>query len=125
MAIQAEEIAQITAKAISYESSYEPLFARMDRDFAKYWLLEKYVPDITEGVSKNDAYTTNRPRVLAETVHNAIAMSEVVIRVDNDETKEGGRKINDAYESLAVGVWTVGIKKLFQKQDSEASLEVT
>jgi len=103
MAIQAEEIAQITAKAISYESSYEPLFARMDRDFAKYWLLEKYVPDITEGVSKSDAYTTNRPRVLAETVHNAIAMSEVVIRVDNDETKEGGRKINDAYESLAVG----------------------
>ena len=103
MATQSEEIDQIIQKVLSYESSYQPLFSRMDIDFAKYWLLQEFTPKAEEGVSQDDAYTTNRPRVLAETVHNAIAMSEVVIRVDNDESKENGRKVNDAYESIAIG----------------------
>ena len=103
MATQSEEIDQIIQKVLSYESSYQPLFSRMDIDFAKYWLLEEFTPKAEEGVSQDDAYTTNRPRVLAETVHNAIAMSEVIIRVDNDESKENGRKVNDAYESIAIG----------------------
>jgi hypothetical protein len=103
MATQSEEIDQIIQKVISYEDSYEPLFTRMDDDFARYWLLQPYKPKAEEGVSDKDAYTTNRPRVLAETVHNAIAMSEMIVRVDNDESKEGGRKINDDYEAWVIG----------------------
>ena len=103
MPTQTEEISQIIQKVISYEDSYQPLFTRMDDDFARYWLLQPYKPKAEEGVSDKDAYTTNRPRVLAETVHNAIAMSEMIVRVDNDESKEDGRKINDDYESWVIG----------------------
>tara|TARA_R100001244_G_scaffold56593_2_gene48234 strand:+ start:1782 stop:3746 length:1965 start_codon:yes stop_codon:yes gene_type:complete len=106
MASNADEIDLVIQKVLAYESSYEPLFKRMDTDFASYWLLQDYKPNRDEGVEQKDAYTTNRPRVLAETVHNAIAMSEVVVRVDNDEAKEGGRKINDNYESWVIGSLT-------------------
>jgi hypothetical protein len=106
MASNADEIDLVIQKVLAYESSYEPLFKRMDTDFASYWLLQNYKPNRDEGVEQKDAYTTNRPRVLAETVHNAISMSEVVVRVDNDEAKEGGRKINDNYESWVIGSLT-------------------
>ena len=99
-----EEVAKIVHKITSYEQSHEPLFARMDSDHAKYWLLEKFRPSVIEGVLEKDSYTTNRPRVLAETAHNAIAMSKVVIRVDNDDSKDEQREVNDTYESWAVGV---------------------
>jgi len=99
-----EEVARIVSKVTTYEQSHEPLFSRMDNDHAKYWLLEKFKPSVVEGVLEKDAYTTNRPRVLAETAHNAIAMSKVVIRVENDDSKDEQREVNDSYESWAIGV---------------------
>ena len=99
-----EEVARIVSKVTTYEQSHEPLFSRMDNDHAKYWLLEKFKPSVVEGVLEKDAYTTNRPRVLAETAHNAIAMSKVVIRVENDDSKDEQREVNDNYESWAIGV---------------------
>jgi|TARA_R100000501_G_C2623110_1_gene116256 hypothetical protein len=104
MATMSEEIDRITQKILSYEESHEPLYARMDSDFAKFWILEEYVPPRVEGIAPKDAYTTNRPRKLAEASHNAIAMAERVVRVENDESKEEGRKVNDEFES-----WTIGV----------------
>lgn len=99
-----ETIAEIEQKIDDYEVAYQPLFLRMDMDHRKHWLLEKFVPDSSEGVKKKDAFTSNRPRVYAETVINAIAMAERLVRVENDESKDEQRKVNDNFEYLSIGM---------------------
>lgn len=104
MASISETIATIEHKIDDYETAYQPLFRRMDNDHRKYWLLEKFVPDKREGVEAKDAFTSNRPKVYAETVINAISMANQLVRVDNDEAKDDQRKVNDNYEYLAIGM---------------------
>ncbi len=99
-----EQIADIEHKIDDYETAYQPLFTRMDDDHRKHWLLEKYVPLASEGVQKKDAFTSNRPRVFADTVINAIAMAEQLFRVENDESKDEQRDVNDNYEYLSIGM---------------------
>ncbi len=99
-----ETIAEIEHKIDDYETAYQPLFNRMDSDHRKYWLLEKFVPPRNQGIKKENTFTSNRPKVYAETVINAIAMAEQLFRVENEESKDEQREVNDRYEYLSIGM---------------------
>ena len=68
---------------------FTALHQRMDDDFDTRWSLAKYVPDeAREGVSEDDAYTTNAPYVLAEEVISYITGSKLSLRVPNRRQDE-------------------------------------
>ena len=80
------------------------LHSRMDDDYA-LWRLDPFSPPIELGIAPEDAYTTNRPRVLAKKVIAFISNTEVVMRVpDSSQRNRESRRANDALEELAIGI---------------------
>ena len=80
------------------------LHSRMDDDYA-LWRLDPFSPPIELGIAPEDAYTTNRPRVLAKKVIAFISNTEPVIRVpDSGQRNRESRRANDALEELAIGI---------------------
>ena len=88
------------------------LHQRMDEDY-KLWRLDPFKPDPIEGIAQADAYTTNRPRVVADVITSTISLTELHIRVPEDiELESARRESNDAYESLAIGLLRLADRRL-------------
>ena len=77
---------------------------KMDSDY-KLYRLDPFKPDPAEGISQADAYTTNRPRVVADVVLSTISLTDLIIRVPEDtELNEQSRTQNDNLEALCIGM---------------------
>lgn len=80
----------------------QSLFDRMDKDFDR-WTLKRWQPKDGESVAPEDAYTTNRPRTLAQKIIAFVTGTELIIRVPNDEATEPQEDVNDQAEQLSIG----------------------
>lgn len=87
------------------------VFSRMDGDYDR-WTLKKWQPEDEDSISPDDAYTTNAPRVLAQKIIAFIAATELIIRIPNDDATEEQEDINDAAESLAIGMSRLADERL-------------
>src|SRR3989338_8802680 len=81
----------------------QPVFTRMDDDW-DLWVLEKWQPESDDSISAEDAYTTNAPRVLAQKIIAFISATELIVRVPHDDAPKPQEMLNDAAESLAIGI---------------------
>ena len=99
---------------------FTALHQRMDDDFDTRWSLAKYVPDeAREGVSEDDAYTTNAPYVLAEEVISYITGSKLSLRVPNRRQDEQRREASRRLEEFAIGLMTQLNDRLLRRVDPE------
>ena len=105
-------IDHIVAKVNKRFEMIQPLIDRMDKDYRDGWRLSPFIPSAQEGVAREDAYTTNEPRVVAEKVIYGIAASERVIRVQNDAAWKDREDSNDNLERLAIGFLNLADKRL-------------
>lgn len=76
----------------------------MDDDYT-LWTLSKYVQDQQTGISAEDSYVTNRPRVLASKVISILSGTDLVVRVpDHTRQNKEVKRANDALEALNIGI---------------------
>ena len=75
----------------------------MDEDYSLY-RMDAFEPDPKEGIEKEDAYTSNEHRVLAEKIEAFISGAELIIRVPNEASEVQGRQANDNLERLCYGI---------------------
>lgn len=96
-------IEQIETRVSNKERSVNALFERMDRDWDLY-TLKKFIPRRGEGIRDEDAYTSNRPRIVADKLVGAVAAAKQIIRVQVDSDNQDEREINNNYERFAIGI---------------------
>ena len=89
----------------------QPVFTRIDDDW-NLWVLERWSPDSEDSISPEDAYTTNAPRVLAQKIIAFISATELIVRVPNDDAPKPQELLNDAAESLAIGMLKLADERL-------------
>ena len=99
----AESIESIIDRIRDREQATLALRARMDEDYLLY-RGDPYIPPAGEGMMREDAYTSPRPKIVADKLIGAIAAAEMVVRVHNDAENEEGRDVNNNYERLGIGM---------------------
>jgi hypothetical protein len=87
------------------------VFDRMDGDF-DLWTLEPWTPGDESHLAKEDIFTTNEPRVLAQKVIAFITGTELIVRISNDDAQEQQEEVNDRAEQLAIGMLRAADERL-------------
>lgn len=88
---------------------------RMDEDFEKRWSLTKY-----EGVTGEEdnplagfrKYTSNESRAFAKTVISRLSTARVIWKIEQDDSQESERAVNDELERFAQGIYHVNDERL-------------
>lgn len=96
-------IQQIEERVHNEEQAVEPIFKRMDGDWDLY-NLAKFRPPQGDGIKLEDAYTSNRPKIVADKLSGAIAGAKQIIRVELDADNKDERETNNNYERFGIGV---------------------
>ena len=89
----------------------QPLWARMDADYSDGYRQDPYNPPASDGIDAQDVYTDNAPRTLSDRVVGAITMALPLVRVQNEGDDKDQREINNAAESLALGMLGMANKR--------------
>ena len=98
------QITKILERVNRKEESLTRRYDWMDHDYENGWRLDSYKPKAGDGISQEDAYTSNFPKLLNTKGSGAIAYSEQIIRVEDSADNEEFRDQNNAYERLAIGM---------------------
>ncbi len=83
-------ITSILEKVDRKENALDKRFHWMDHDYENGWRLDPYTPKAGDGISQEDAYTSNYPKVLNTRVSGAIAGAEQIIRVSSGHSRRSG-----------------------------------
>ena len=114
---QLERAKFVHGQIVDAFTGLDELHGRMDADLDLYNLV-KYKPDVQlTGLTDGDAYTTNRPRLLAKKIIAFIANTKPTFRVPDALTQEVAvREANDNLEDLAVGIFGNAGRRLRKKR---------
>jgi hypothetical protein len=103
-------IADVEKRIDDTRESVDALWTRMDKDYGTY-RGEAFRPNPEEGIAQEDTYTSNQPRVDADTVVGYGAAARRIIRVMDDDSQRDVRDANSNAERFAVGVLDLGDQK--------------
>ena len=103
-------VEQIEERVRQREVAMGPRFTIADEDWRLY-SLEPFVPRAGEGIRKEDAFTSNRPKIYANQLAGGIAGAKQIIRVEVDAEQEDQRDQNNNYERFAIGALRLADKK--------------
>jgi hypothetical protein len=104
-------ITEIVERVTRREQAMEPLFRRMDADYLLY-NLDRFIPAQGDGIHKRDAYTSNRPRNVADKMIGAITGAGMILRVENDASNEHIQESNNNFERFAIGALRLADERL-------------
>ena len=103
-------IQDVLTRVDESRESVDSLWSRMDADYSTY-RGDEFRPDPEEGISQDDAYTSNQPRVDADAVVGYGTSARRIIRVIDDDSQRDIRDANSNAERFAVGVLDLGDRK--------------
>lgn len=110
------EARRIHARIEREFENHRSVFDRIDKDWDLY-TLEQWHPAEEEPIAPEDAYTTNKPRVLANKIISFIANTEALISVRNDFAQKPQEDINENTEQLAIGMLENANRRLHRNSD--------
>jgi hypothetical protein len=112
-------VEKVLDRVTNMEKANAPLFERMDNDWDLYNLKE-FIPMAGEGIRREDAYTSNRPKIVADKLVGSIAAAKLIVRVEVDANNEAQRDANNDFERLAIGM----LKKADKRRETAGGTRV-
>ena len=97
-----DQIEKIIERIRQRTESMQPLWDRMDKDYGR-WRGDPFIPLAGDGIAKEDAYTSNEARTLADKLVAIVGSAPSIIRIESDsETVQND--VDQDTERLAIGL---------------------
>ena len=93
------------------EKALQPLWDRMDADMERYALVP-FEPVAGDGISPEDAYTSNEPRTHADKVISIVGYAPAIVKIESEVEEGQANNVDQDAERVAIGMLRLGDENL-------------